>query len=91
MSAIWTLLEGPLISLTLAVVLMLAAIALLWEYRRLFLANPRALMSAEVLLEVITGCGAPGYLAAFFLAGAVLSIAAGVYSLIFNVSSYVAS
>jgi len=68
-----------------------AAIALLWEYRRLFLAKPRTLMSAEVLMQVITTCGAPGYLAAFLLAGAVLSVAAGIYSLIFNVSSYVAS
>jgi hypothetical protein len=85
---IWSLIEGPLIVAGLGLVLTAAAIALLWEYRRLFFADPKAVMSAEVLMQIVAQCGAPGYLAAFLLAGALLSFVSAAYGLISSVMSY---
>ena len=84
----WHLLDGPVAALALAVVLAVFAFALLREYRRMFMASPKSLMSAEVLFQVITGAGGPGYLAAFLLAGAILSVACALIMLVLNVSSY---
>ena len=89
MSLPWTLFEGPLTVFGLGLVLTAAATAMLWEYRRLFLADPKALLSAEVLVQIFTQCGGPGYLAAFLLAGALLSFASAAYTLLFNVTSYI--
>jgi len=85
----WTLFEGPLTVFGLGVVLLAAAVATLWEYRRLFLSNPKGLMSAEVLVQIVTQCGGPGYMAAFLLAGALLSFACAAYSFVFNLSSFI--
>jgi len=86
----WHIFEGPLEVLVLAVVLTIAAMALLREYRRLFFSDPKSVMSAEVLFQALTGTGGPGYLAAFLLAGAALSVACALISFILNLSSYVA-
>jgi hypothetical protein len=85
----WTLIEGPLIVFGLGLVLTGAAVAMLWEYRRLFFADPKALLSAEVLVQAFTQCGGPGYLAAFLLAGALLSFGSATYTLLLNVASFI--
>ena len=87
-TALWALSKGSLVTVGLGVLLAIAAFALLNEYRRLFFENPRAAMSAEVLFAIITKSGGPGYLAAFLLAGAVLSFVLAISDLIFNISSY---
>jgi hypothetical protein len=88
MSIVWTLLEGPLIVAGLGLALTAAAAALLWEYRRLFFSDPKAVMSAEVFVQIIAGCGTPGYLAAFLLAAALFSFASAAYGLVSGVLSY---
>jgi hypothetical protein len=85
---LWVLSKGSLLNVGLGLVLAIAGIALLSEYRRAFMEDPRAAMSAEVLFAMIMKAGGPGYLAAFLLAGAVLSFAFAISDLIFNVSSY---
>jgi hypothetical protein len=89
MSLAWTLIEGPLIVLGLGVVLTIAAVAVLWEYRKLFFIDPRGVMSAEVLIQLLTQCGGPGYVGAFLLAAALLSFASGAFTLLRNVASYI--
>ena len=89
--AIWTLFEGPLFTFTLGALLTLAAFALLREYFRLFRSDPRSVMSAEVLMQAVTASGGPGYLAAFLLAAAVLCMLLALFSLIFNISSYLSA
>jgi len=86
----WHLVDGPLAALALAVVLAVFAFALLREYRQMFMQNPKSVMSAEILFQVVTGAGGPGYLAAFLLAGAALSVACALIMLVLNVSSYLA-
>jgi hypothetical protein len=86
--AIWSLLEGPLLTLALGAVLTFAAFALLRDYRRLFMTDPKSVMSAEVLVQAVTNSGGPGYLAAFLLAAAALCLVSALFSLVFNVSSY---
>jgi hypothetical protein len=85
---IWYIVRGPLLTLTLGAVLALAALALLREYGRLFRADPKSVMSVEVLTQAVTGAGGPGYLAAFLLAMAALCVVLSAYSLVLNVSSY---
>ncbi|NOT18886.1 MAG: hypothetical protein HOP24_01240 [Sideroxydans sp.] len=85
---IWSLLEGPVINLLMGSVLAYAAFSLLGEYRKRFMANPKAAMSAEVLMLAITSSGGPGYLAAFLLAGSVLCFLLAAFTLLFNLSSY---
>ena len=85
---IWSLFEGPVLSLLLGVALAYAALSMLREYRKAFMANPKAAMSFEALTLAVTSSGGPGYLAAFLLAGAALSFLAAAYSLLFNLSSY---
>lgn len=85
----WSRLEGPIANFVLAAVLLVAALALLGEYRRIFMSNPRAAMSAEVLMLAIARAGGPGYLAAFLLAGAVLNVAVGLITLYLNFTSRV--
>jgi hypothetical protein len=85
---IWSLFEGPALSLLLGSILAYAAFSLLSEYRKTFVANPKAPMSFEILLLAVTSSGGPGYLAAFLLAGAALSFLAAAFSLVFNISSY---
>jgi len=89
--AILSLFEGPLLVLALGAVLVFAAFALLREYRRLFLSDPKSVMSADVLFQAVTNSGGPGYLAAFLLAGAALCLVSALFSLVFNVSSYLGS
>jgi phosphoglycerol transferase MdoB-like AlkP superfamily enzyme len=86
--AIWSLLECPLLTLALGAVLTFAAFALLRDYRRLFMTDPKSVMSAEVLVQAVTNSGGPGYLAAFLLAAAALCLVSALFSLVFNVSSY---
>jgi hypothetical protein len=88
LSTLWVLSKGSLINVGLGVLLAIAGLALLDEYRRLFFEDPRAAMSAEVLFAIIMRSGGPGYLAAFLLAGAMLSFALAISDLIFNISSY---
>ena len=54
---------------------------LLVEYRRVFLSNPRELMSLEVLGQILE-LGAPGYLAALALLMAAVFIAIGGFVLL---------
>jgi hypothetical protein len=89
MSLPWTLFEGPVTVLGLGIVLTFCAIGLLWEYRRLFFADPRPAMTGEVLMQVIATSGGPGYLAAFLLAAAVLSFGSALIMAVTNVMSYV--
>jgi hypothetical protein len=85
---IWSIFEGPLINLALAIVLLALAFTFLDEYRRLFMSDPKNAMSFEILFQVITGTGGPGYIAAFLLAGAGLSLICAVLSLLLNLSLY---
>jgi hypothetical protein len=87
-SEIWSIVEGPLVSFVLGIVLMIAGIALLAQYRRLFMADPRSVMSIEVLMAIVNKCGAPGYLAAVLIAAAMVSFGAALLTLAFNAFSY---
>ena len=85
---ILSLFEGPLTVLVLCLVLALFGVALLREYAKSFRHDPQSTMSVEIIFALITQIGAPGYLAAFLLAGAVLCAGSAVFMLLFNVSSY---
>ncbi len=85
---IWSLFEGPVINLLLGAGLAYAAFSMLGEYRKTFMANPKAAMSAEVLLLAITSSGGSGYLAAFLLAGSVLCFLLAAFTLLFNLTSF---
>jgi hypothetical protein len=87
-SEAWSIVEGPLMSFVVGLVLMIAGILLLAEYRRLFTTDPRSVMSIEVLMAIVNRCGAPGYLAAFLIAGGILSLGAALVTLAFNAFSY---
>ncbi len=77
----WSLLEAPIALMGAGVVLLIAALTMLGEYRRLFMQDPRAAMSAEVLMTVLSRSGGPGYFAAFVLAGAILSLLCALFNL----------
>ena len=81
LGAAWSLLETPVIFLGTAVVLGIAAFAMLTEYRRLFMQDPKAAMSAEVFMSVVLRSGGPGYFAAFLLAGAIMFLVLALYHL----------
>ena len=85
---IWSLFEGPVINLLIGTALAYAALFMLGEYRKIFMANPKVAMNAEVFMLAVTSSGGPGYLAAFLLAGAVLSFLAAALTLLLNLSSY---
>jgi hypothetical protein len=72
----------------LGIVLAGAGISLLAEYRRLFMADPRAVMSIEVLMAIVNRCGAPGYVAAFLLSSAIICFALAIATLTLNAFSY---
>jgi hypothetical protein len=78
----WGLLANPLTNIGLGLLLAVGALALLREYRELFMRDPRAVMSVEVLMAIISRGGGPGYFAAFLLAGALISLVWGLYVLI---------
>ena len=86
--AIWSIIEGPLNSLVIGLVLGYAALVLLGDYRKAFKADPKAAMSADVIMLAITSSGGPGYLAAFLLAASILCFISTAFTLLFNVSSY---
>lgn len=54
--------DVPLGFIALGAILVWMSGALLVEYRRVFFGNPLALMSLDVIAQIVT-CGAPGYLA----------------------------
>jgi len=81
-SVVWGLLTNPLTNIGLGLLLAVGAFALLREYRELFMKDPRAVMSVEVLMAVISRGSGPGYFAAFLLAGAILNLVWGLYVLI---------
>lgn len=85
----WAILQGPLLNFALGIALAVGGIALLSEYRRLFMEDPRTVMSVEVLMAIISRSGGPGYFAAFLFTGALLNFAFAIYSFIFNVSRFV--
>jgi hypothetical protein len=87
-SFVWSILEGPLLSFALGIVLTVAALLLFPEYRRLFMVDRKSAMSIEVLMLIATGGGGPGFLVAFLLFAALLSFACGLFSLVFNVSRF---
>lgn len=65
----WPTLESwliPAFFLGLGALFLLLAWMLLAEYREAFMANPRAIMSFEVLAQILH-TGGPGYIAAFGL------------------------
>lgn len=74
--------------LVLGIVLALVGVALLREYAKFFRHDPRTAMSVEVLFMLITQTGAPGYLAAFLLAAAILCGFSAAIMLVLNLSSY---
>jgi hypothetical protein len=74
--------ETPVIFVGTALVLAIAALVMLSEYRRLFMQDPKAAMSAEVFMAIVTKSGGPGYLAAFMLAGAIMFLVLGFYYLL---------
>jgi hypothetical protein len=78
----WSLLETPATLLGTGVVLGIVAFAMLEEYRRVFMQDPRAAMSADVFMAIVTRSGGPGYLAAFVLAGALIFIILALYYLV---------
>jgi len=82
LSTAWGIVQSPLINIGVGLLLAVGALALLGEYRRLFMEDPGAVMSVEVLMAIISRSGGPGYFAAFLLAGALLNFAWGFYSLI---------
>ena len=77
----WSLLETPIALMGAGVVLLIAALVMLGEYRRLFMQDPRAAMSAEVLVAILSRSGGPGYFAAFVLAGAILFLLSALFNL----------
>lgn len=85
---ILSLFEGPITVLVLGIVLAIFGVGLLREYAKRFKQNPQSTMSVEVLFALVTQVGAPGYLAAFLLAGALLCAGSAVVMLLFNVTSY---
>ena len=85
---IWSIFEGPFVSLVVGVALAYTALSFLGEYRKLFMSDPKSIMSAEALMLAITQSGGPGYFAAFLLAGSVLCFLATLFTLLFNLSSY---
>ena len=85
---VWSLFEGPITNLLVGSALAYAAFSMLGEYRKTFVANPKAAMNAEVLMLAITSSGGLGYLAAFLLAGSVLCFLLAAFTLLFNLSSY---
>lgn len=52
------------------------------EYRRAFLTNPRAVMTLDLLIEILTCGSVPVYLSLMCLVGAVMFIFGGVAILI---------
>jgi hypothetical protein len=87
-SHVWSIVEGPLLSFSLGVVLATVGLLLLAEYRRLFMSDPRGVMSLEVLMAIVNKQGAPGYVAAFLLSGAIISFALAIATLTLNALSY---
>jgi hypothetical protein len=75
------LVDDVLIPLTLigvaAAMLGLARMAL-GDYRRLFRKDPARVMSAEVIITILSELGGPGYLAAALAFGGVWMLAVGV-------------
>ena len=78
----WSLLESPFLLMGAGIILFIAALVMLEEYRRIFMQDPRAAMSAEVLMAIVSRSGGPGYFAAFALAGAILFIACALFNLV---------
>ena len=58
-----------------------AAAVLLRQYRGAFLQDPRAIMTLEVVLQVLR-LGGPGYLAMLCMLGGVWLLVAGIYMLV---------
>jgi len=81
LSTAWSLLETPVALLGAGVVLFITALAMLDEYRRVFMQDPKAAMSAEVLMAILSRSGGPGYFAAFVLAGAILFLLSALFNL----------
>ena len=71
----------PLGLIALGGIFLSLAWLLLVEYRRVFLSNPRELMSLEVLGQILE-LGTPGYVAAFALLMAAIFIAIGGFVLL---------
>jgi len=68
--------------------LLVLAWLLLAEYRRVFLANPRSVMSFEVLAEIVGG-GGPGYLAVASLCVGGVLFGIGALLLLYLIGEYV--
>lgn len=81
LGTVWSLLETPIVLAGTSAVLAIAALAMLTEYRRIFMQDPRAAMSAEVFMAIVARSGGPGYLAAFLLAGAIMFFVLALYDL----------
>ena len=60
-----------------------AGLMLLGEYRKAFLQNPGAVMTLEVLAQVVK-LGGPGYLAIMCLIACVIFVAMGLFAIIFE-------
>ena len=84
MSSPWPTFDAwllPAFFLAFGALFLLMAWNLLREYRHLFLANPRAMMSLDVISEIL-GTGAPGYLGAFGLLAGVFFLGVGLLLLL---------
>ena len=85
---IWSIFAGPFVDVVLGSALAYTAFSFLGEYRKLFMSDPKTVMSVEVLMLAVTRAGGPGYFAAFLLAGSVLCFLLAFVTLAFNLSSY---
>ena len=76
-----TIMDG-LVLIGCGIVIGAVGLLLLREYRRLFFEDPKAVMSVEVLLQILKTTG-PGYLAATVLFAAAFFVLGGIATLIF--------
>ena len=83
-------LEVPLGLLLFGALLACLGLMLLGEYRKLFLANPRAWMSFEVLTQMTQPWGSPAYMGVSLLFCSVFFLIPGVFSLCETIYSFIA-
>ena len=78
----------PLGLIGLGVLFVYGAFVLLSEYRQTFMANPRSVMSVEVLFAILR-LGGPGYLAMLVLTIGALFLLLGTFVLLLIASTFI--
>jgi hypothetical protein len=84
----WSLVEDSAVVLILGMTLVLVGLLLLREYAKIFRHDPQSTMSTEILFALITQTGAPGYLAAFLFAAAILCVVSALMMAGLNIAAY---